>query len=624
MKRESGNKFQEVIERIYKNKYAWLAFAVAFLPRLIFLFQTYPLSIGGDELFAMGPAAKLLGYDWSGVMQDYRYYGYGYTALLIPFLKFIHEPILLYRMMVFIMILAQSVSAPIAYHLMKTYFNVHNEKVLCLSSICCSYLVAIRAVYTYPEFIYVLVMWLLAWGLLHLNRVAAYKKKRIINTILLVLILFYASTVHSRATAAWIAVTLGIVYYGWVYRKSLVSVPVCLIIGLVAFAVSQKGINLVLNYFVNASSSNVSNTEVSFSAAYLLEDVRSWPAWVNIIIGQINESVIVTGGLAVFAVAALLTLLWKGLRRKSQHMDELQQRSPYILVGSVFLAAVIVTIGGQSISWLGGVTNAMQYGGDPDAYRAVTYFRYYGAYVGPLLMVGISYFYHKREMFGKLYSIVCIITALLQGYWVLCILPYISNFNGCCWDFAPYSFTKGFEDEIRLRTYLPATVIVLLVLVISYILYKRSKMHIILGILCVMLVYCYSYNAVTHEGYRGQKNYSYVDDSVRVLKNLEKTGILPDTIYVEDARVEGTGQQTKYLYQFCMMEQAVISAKPPGNEKTALYLSQNPDEWREFAVQEYLCGKIAEHEYIYVIGKELQEKIQENGIILENDIKSVN
>ncbi|CUO76930.1 hypothetical protein EAI89_11795 [Eubacterium sp. am_0171] len=615
---EQHNKgwFKRTLQSICRNKYIWLAFAIAFLPRLPFVLQSVPVSIGGDEIFAMGPAAKLVGYDWSGVMQDYRYYGYGYTVLLVPFFKLIHDPILLYRMIVLLMALAQSVSAPISYHLMKQYFHVDNEKILCVSSICCSYLVAVRAVYTYPEFIYVLVMWLLAWVLLRMNSCVDDYKKKIIYTVVLVLVLFYASTVHSRATAVWMAVAFGVVYYGWAYRKTLVSIPVCLVMGTGAFVVSQKGMEAVLDYFVKASSSGIANTGVSFSIGYLLEDIKSWPAWVNIIIGQLNEAVIVTGGLAIFAVIAILILLWRGLIRAKSNMAEVYQMSPYMVVGSIFMAAVIVTIGGQSISWLGGVTSAMFYEGDPDAFRAITYFRYYGAYVGPLLMAGIAYFYHKRQALGKLYPVVCVTAALLQGYWVVCILPFISEFNGSCWDFAPYSLTKGFEDVIRLRTYLPGTFIVFLILLISYILYRYNKTHIILGLLCIMLIYCYCFNALYHEGYRGQKNYTYVDDSVQLLNDLKKEAVLPDKIYVEDGRVGGIGQQTKYLYQFNLLDKPVVSAEPPKNETEAIFLCQNPKEWSKLIDEGYLCGKIAEHEYIYVLGDQLKEKIGETGITL--------
>lgn len=611
-----NNNQKRRLEWLYEKKYFWLALVVSLLPRMIFVFYAVPLSIGGDELFAMGPAAKLVGYDWSGVMQSYRYYGYGYTALLVPFLKFIHEPILLYRMLVLFMALAQSASAPIAYHLMKKYLKVDNDKVLCISSICCSYLVAVRAVYTYPEFIYVLVMWLLAWVLLRINASVDSKKKKRVYTIFLILILFYASTVHSRATAVWIAIILGIVYYGWVYHKTLVSIPVGFVMGIVAFVISQKGIEVVLDFFTEITSSEVANTEVYFTTGELLKNLKSWPAWVNIIMGQLNEAVVVTGGLAVFAVVIVLMLLWKCLKRAKNDMPEIWKMSPYVVIGSIFTIAVIVTIGGQSISWLSGVTNAMFYDGDPDAYRAVTYFRYYGAYVGPLLMIGISYIYHQRKRFGQLYPIVCLITVLLQGYWILCILPYVSDFNGCSWDFAPYSLTKGFEDDIGIRTYLPATLIVGLVLLISYFLYIKNKTQIILGILCIMLIYSYCYNAVNHEGYRGHKNYSYVDDSVKLLKNLEQDGELPDRIYVEDSSVEGTGQQIKYLYQFLLLDKQVFSEEPSASELESIYLCQYPDKSTELTKSGYLFGKIADHEYIYVRGKRLQEKIRKYGITL--------
>ena len=49
---------------------------------------------------------------------------------------------------------------------------------------------------------------------------------------------------------------------------------------------------------------------------------------------------------------------------------------------------------------------------------------------------------------------------------------------------------------------------------------------------------------------------------MHLLKDLESQGTLPDKIYVEDASVDGTGQQTKYLYQFCMMDKSVISTEP--------------------------------------------------------------
>ena len=107
-----------------------------------------------------------------------------------------------------------------------------------------------------------------------------------------------------------------------------------------------------------------------------------------------------------------------------------------------------------------------------------------------------------------------------------------------------------------------------------------------------------------------------MDDSVKLLKDLEKEGGLPDKIYVEDASVGGIGQQTKYLYQFCMLDKPVVTAEPSENETEAIFLCQNPEEWSGLVDEGYLCGKIAEYEYIYVIGDQLKEMIGETGITL--------
>ena len=76
------------------------------------------------------------------------------------------------------------------------------------------------------------------------------------------------------------------------------------------------------------------------------------------------------------------------------------------------------------------------------------------------------------------------------------------------------------------------------------------------------------------------------------------------------------GQDTKYLYQFCMLEKPVVSEAPPEKKTEAVFLCQNPEVWSELIDDGYVYGKIAEHEYIYVIGEQLKEKIEETGITL--------
>ena len=585
---------------VRKYKYMILVFLLAFLPRVVFLLWTYPMSITGDEFFAMMPVAKYLGYDWSIGLASYRYYGFGYSVLLLPFFLLFKDPVVLYRMMVLLMILAQSVIAPISYHLMKKYLKVEKEGHLCVYATICSYLVAVRAVYTYPEFIYVLVVWLLVWVLFRLCEQVENKKARVYNTLLLLMLLVYAYSVHSRAVALWIGVAAGLLYYGIVYRKSLVSLPTIGVVGVVGYLGITKGISMVTGYVMSGVDIRaIGNVSVSFSVLDQMKNVDYWPAWVNIIVGQLNEAVLITGGLAVIVVMVSLALLWNAVFGKGEVKAKVQQKPIYLVVSMVCMGAIGVTIAGQSVSWLVGVDAAMRGVGDPDAFRAITYLRYYGAYMGPVMMMGLAYFYHNREQYLGWYRGAAVAVVLLQGYWVLCILPYIKGFGGSVWDVAPYSGAKGFVDEIRFLSYLPATIMVVLVFASSYFLYKYKKDLVVWAVLDVILVYSYCYNAVNHEGYRGQINYAAVEETLAVLADMEAEGTLPEVIYVEDTYAPGGGQQTKYLYQFCMPTVPCKVGLPEGDTK-GVYVAQHPETGASLLEQGYECYEVTEGQYMYI------------------------
>lgn len=598
--------------RLERSKYMWIAFLVSLLPRLLFLIKTYPVSIGGDEMFAMWPAAKLLGYDWSGVMQGYRYYGYGYTILLIPFMALIKNPLILYRCMAAMMALCQALSAPISFHLMKKYFHMTDEKETCLISIACSYLVAVRATYTYPEFVYVLMVWLIIWALLKLDSVNEKRKEKVIYSIMLFMLMTYVYMVHSRALALWMALAGVMVLYGWIYRKACLSLPVCIICGFPLFFAAKSGINKWLEYLNGVQMQQVSNTNAMVSIDILkqFKNPKSWTAWADIIIGQLNESVVLTGGIAVAVVIGMLLLIKKAIKRDSDVIGSEQKTyAPYIVTGVFCMCAIGITIGGQSLSWLGGVTAAMEGTGNEDSFRAITYLRYYGAYIGPLFMAGTVYIIKNRKIIEEIKGKVLIVTGLLQGYWVLVILPVLCYALGCVWSYAPFSLTKGFAaDSVGIRSYLPGTVFVIVFMIISYRLFSKKRVKILLSIFCMVLIYTYAFNGIYHERYRGEKNYQYTKPVVEWIEALEKSGEELEEIYVDDSRVPGTWQETRCQYQFLMPEKRVICEVPEGKGET-IYICHHPEEMEQELKGSYEKIQISESAYVYVWGEKLQKAV---------------
>lgn len=586
------------MKKIKRNKYIWIAFLVALLPRLLFLVKTYPISITGDEMFSMWPAAKFLGYDWSGVMRDYRYNGYGYTVLWIPFMALIKNPVALYRSMVGLMALCQALVAPISFHLMKKYFHMEDEKVTCLLAVTCSYLVAVRATYTYPEFVYVLVVWLVVWALLKLTteNVQNNRKLKAFYTIVLFMIMAYAYTVHSRGLALWIALAVTIVLYLWIYKKILVSVPVCIVAGIPSLLTVRIGINKVIGFLGKGDAGSVGNTtpRVSHSMIELFANPKSWTAWADIIIGELNESVILTGGIAVAIVIVMCMLIWQALcKEKKIVAEDKSYYLPYILTGIFCICAIGITIGGQSLTWLGGVVQLMENNESGDYYRAITYLRYYAAYIGPLFIAGIGYILQHKEIIEKIKGKILLVTGLLQGYWVLVILPVLCYELGCVWSYAPFSLTKGFAaDSVGIRSYLPGTLFAFAFMIISYQLFKRKKEKIVIEILCIVLMYTYLFNGVYHERYRGEQNYQSCNFIAEWVEKEEKDGIKIDKIYVED------GACDVLELQYLMAEKKIIIGTP--EEEDGSYLCHDPKTLSKKLRDNSIEYQINNETYLYV------------------------
>lgn len=617
MKQEVASKKTES-----KKKFIITAFLIAFLPRLVFLLDVYPMSVAGDESFMFMPVAQWAGLDWSGNAGSYRYYGYGFVALLTPLFRIVEDPVILYRIIVAMMILMQALVAPISYHMMKKYFAMKDSLITVLISVISSYLVFLRAVYVYNEFIYDLFVWIIIWCLLKLIQIQGEKKKRIGYTAILMLLLVYQMTIHSRAITLWLALAVTTMVYFWVYRKFFLSLPVTIILGGAGYLLSQKGISLIVGMFTEADSiSEVGNTSVSFSISSVLSSAKSGIAWIYIVLGQLNTMSLVTGGVAVLMAGIACHLLWKSIIHRKEAG---QAEKNYVVVFAFGLSAAAITILGQAFSWLPGVVQTIESGVSNDAMRAVTYLRYYGIYFVPVFMVGLVWCYQYRARVKTVLLATSFITVFLQGFWCIFILPYVSDFNGTSWESNAFSWTKGWEDTIRIRTYLPAVFFSLLFFaVFVYLLIKRKYRWGLLA-LCAVLMYSYGFNCVYHEGERGKINYTYVDKTYSLVQDLDKKGIEPEEIYVEDTSFPETGQSLVSECQFVLKDKKIISGIPWNAEcENILFITCDSREKTDLLKKGFLCAQIDENEYWYVKGKDLQEAITSEGIDLKEYMKNV-
>lgn len=613
-----SNKSLKKVKLMNGKKMCFFCFLIAFLPRLIFLKWAYPLNISADEFSLFLPIAKILGWDWSSMVLKPLYYGYGFIILLTPLFKWIEDPIILYRVIVVFMILAQAAIAPAAYYITKRFFKIKDEVFACLTAVACSYLVTQRAVYVYNEFIYVLLVWLIFLILMLLQISQDNINMKRVYSVLLGLVMSYAMTIHARAVTFFMAAAVLAVLYYWLYRKHILSYVCFIVVGGSGYILSNLIKNRLVQSLFSSISEEVANTSVSFSTSAISSSPKALTGWFDIIIGQINSMVIMTGGVVIVFVVIGCIYIWRSLLRDKVLIgnEETEEQKPYVIVFVFFLAAAAITILGQSFSWLPSVAETLNTGVQTDGLRALVYTRYYGAYFGPVALAGMAYSFNYREQVQKLLKPVMFIVIALQGFWMMCIVPYLVGFREGSFPSYVYSFTKGWQDNITMNSYWPAIAAVIVIMFIFCFLYKRNRVALAYSIFACILIYGYCYQAVDYEGYRGSENYKGADSSYEVLHKMRTDGTLPYTIYVQNSSAKGGGHATGYMYQFMFKEYKIVPEVPGENVNEAVFLTGEFYEYPKLLEEGYRCAQLDDGEFIYVKGKQLQQSVESCGVTL--------
>lgn len=595
--------------------YMILTFLVAFLPRFILCFFSYPADFLSDEVTTAASAATAYGFDWSHVLSTGRYYGQGFTILFTPLYFITNNPIIIFRTMNMIYALLQAFGALIAFHCFKKYFQINNYFYIAICSVGCSYLIETRATIISNEHPLLLICWITTWLLLILESSIDNKKKRAKYTIILVLILIYSLTLHTRAITLWIALGFCIIFYFWVYRKWIVSLPILAILGVIGIAIGRIVITYIQKTIWSVKdSSTLTNSyfNIDLSSIIKLFHVDSWQGWANIIIGQINTVYVVSCCMAIIGIVILFELFWKAFRRQPEIINSSNSTllSRFVLIGSFFVVAVVVTIGGQSISWLPDVKDGMLQGFGCQSYsfKAFTYFRYFALYTGPLLMLTLAYIYLYSNKLMKYCKVATITVILLQAYFIICIVPYIYNFQEYVTTlFRPYIFFLTF-GKTNMYTFLGSSFVLFVIWIVIWTCYHKK--NIVAPALLVSSVLIYQYVALTiHYDYPKQRNrYAIVNASYSLMTELEENDSIPKEIYVIP-RENNISTAPYFSYQFYLNHYTVSPWVPDASLSEGIAFHNEPDY--EYLINlGYDCIQLDQNEYIYIKGDTLQNIIK--------------
>lgn len=581
-----------------------IVFFICYIPRLIMSLKAYPLLYISDETSALSIAAFIAGNDWREVVSHAGYYGFGFLWIFAPLFKWIDSPLWIYRVILIILAAVLATVGPFCYCILDKYFlDISKNKRVIISSVCgCLTLLNTAAMSARNEEIFNLIVWVIVY----LLSAILYEtdSKKIKYEIVLVLILGFSLTVHARSVALYMGIIVASILYYLFYKKELVHKAFYIIMAL-EYVVINKFVEIYQGSIWKANVRNSSVSDVVTSSLLNFNiDEETIQGIFMIFGGQIYTAIVFTGGIFLVAIVAVCIYFFK-------IKDFINKReSCYIaVIGGMFLFCALLTIGGQSLTWLSGVRQGLIEGTYKDAYRGFTYMRYMGVYVPPVVMYGLIVMDLHYDILKSSIKTSFFILVLLTLFWINVVLPKIENRLDIY--FMTLSQTKAGIKVLR-DDWLKASIAILGIMFIWFLfVYKKQLMYqLVLIIMLLILERIYIFENSTY--IEEQKIYAKADAGYKLLKEIELSLEIKD-VYVFDASGH-KDHQIFYMYQFMNNSLHIIPELPDElNSETIIFSNQDINV---LLSKNHYSGKLDDNEYVYCFGERYKEIIEEQGINL--------
>lgn len=476
--------------------------------------------------------------------------------------------------------IAQASITIIAWYILKKFFTIKNNKICMLFSCICSYAVVTRATVIFNETPLIVMSWLLAVVLLNLVYYKENKSKKRFWTLFLFILMGYVLTLHTRMVIVWFCLAVFLVCHFWAYKKLLISLKMAIFSGGIAFIAGQFLVKLFqklvwLNEYAGVELRNAS-IELPNASKWL--NVGTLHGVADIIIGNINTISVFTGGFIIICVVYILDFFIRGIfKEKTKKMGGVEEYQYTLFLFFGLCAAAMIA--GLAISWGNGAGIGINQGfsGTAYAFKAFTYVRYFGPFIGPVILAGLVKLYlsQKDDMILKISSGIFV---LFQILWVCCVLPYIVTDSNSREVYMAFSLWNN-NKELGFVSFILGTVVASITFSIFIGMIKKKKWCLFGVLFLGLLIYQYSYDAIYYDLQLCNNNSVRVDDSYDFVHELEKYCEVPGKIYVEDATAR-TDHQTFYIYQFWLNRYEIIPEKPKENESYIFFtnnIEQNVD-----------------------------------------------
>lgn len=571
------------------NEKFWVAitFLLTMVLKIVSNMHSVNINLIKDEIGYLALPVTLAGLNWSSVIRQSSYYGFGYIVLFTPLFKWVDNPYVIWIAIRLVNIIGLSALAIGLFYLQKIVFKKQDSLWNCAVAVFICQFASISWDQEYSIFVSVWVAVCIFWS--------AYNscgKKKVWMSILLAFWVCYSMTLHERNMVLAMAVIIMILFYGIVFRQKAVSFLPFVSSFIVFYNIQEYVKQSVVErlYPIVQSGETVANTEVfTGDMLWFLDDIyASLKIMLNIVLANIYTLINQTYGMAIIAFVIFVYQLIM-LFKKESRQKEKEEKNPILFFLFFSFLTTAIMMAGLAVKWGRGISS-----GDNYSYKAMTYYRYFGAYIWPAVFC----FLISKEN-KKLWMYVVSAIGYIGTY--LCMNGYIIE------QFVQAS-NKSHSTISLINAWVPwvcnipdpykaAFLSLACVLVIGLIFWKLNhKKILVVWISCLMIqslcqMEIPRYTSYAVEGTYGV--YAKIGDE------------LPDIIFVDPMSYD-----LWYTMQYMLLDTELILYKP-GSDTEFVYFTRNKDP--QITAEGVRRLDLNVYEHVYVLGDELQESIRQAG-----------
>lgn len=460
-----------------------------------------------DEIGVVASAAFFSGYDWSGVFNKIQsYYGFGQALFYLLPVRLIDDPVLLYRVMLFICSVTASLIPVVAYRIASSclpYGNKWTKMIIAFAAGAYpTYL--IYAKWVWYESLLGLIQWLI---IALLVRCAAKRGNReaLLTSISLGLLLAFSIAVHNRAIGNVAAVVISILLLRTRFGIRTVHFPGLIAAFLPAFVAVTGVKEYLLKHLWQSASSEVNNT-LTKNAISFFSGMNGDMIWSMLtgLFGHLFYAIYSSGGIAILTFSIFVVLVFMPRLIESDvviaenvHVevcatDAIRSRDSagyrnliitLVFGVSIFLVSVLISVAFLREGILDGRGDYFIYG------------RYFSSTIGILIFAAIIWRYSSCRLSHALVVLPALMSIFLAVGFLLLLSPRVNERLSIADTpiilLAPFFQYNAVGEIERVNFFGCVAILSAFILVITILIIRKSRL--LLGLIVATSILLYAY-----------------------------------------------------------------------------------------------------------------------------------